>query len=215
MDVSDLDYSELLDGLLEQLTRYSAIHRKSIQPFTRRKVLRHFPEYISQFDDEVVRESLLEHVGCLPVVATYLYPYLDRQVDLGRALIMLAIHDIGELVVGDELTFLKSAEQGPGELEAAMGMLHDYFKPLYRELDELTSNEALFVKSVDKLAPDLFDYLCGEEYSIERMVLQAGWKKEEAIMNIRAKKRPYMEWSPFLTRFHDELFGRFESCADE
>ena len=128
---------------------------------------------------------------------------------------MLSIRDIGELTVGDELTFTKVSEQSTFEYDAAMELLHDNYKELYREMHELKSNEAKFVKSIDKLAPDILDYLCGEEYCINRMVIQAGWKPEEALMNVRAKKRPFMEWSPFLANFHDKLFYRFKSIPKD
>ncbi len=207
-----MEYNTLLDGLLKQLKNYSTVHRKSIQPFTKGKISQRFPEYDPQYDDEVIRESLMEHVGCLPIIATYLHPYMDREVNLGRALIMIAIHDIGELVVGDELTFTKSEEQSTEEHDAAMDLLHADHKALYWEMDELRTNDALFVKSVDKMAPDIYDYICGEQYSIGRMVIQTGWTHENAIDNVRERKRPYMEWSSFLTGFHDELFNRFETC---
>lgn len=208
-----MNHDKLLDGLLDQLRAYSSVHRKSIQPFTRTKIAKHFPDYREDFDDEIIRESLLEHVGCLPIIATYLHPYLDRSVDLGKSLVMIAIHNIGELAVGDELAFLKSSEQGDEEYAAAMALLHENYQELYKEADELRSNEARFVKSVDKMAPDLFDYLCGEAYSSRRMVIQAGWSLESAMKNVRARKRPFMEWSPFLLAIHDHLFTRFESVG--
>ncbi len=210
-----MNYESLLEDLLKLLAKYCAIHRNSIQPFTKRKVVLHFPDYDPQYEDEVIRESLMEHVGCLPIIATYLHPYMDREVNLGRALTMIAIHDIGELIVGDELTFNKSEDQGEEEYRAAIGLLHDDHQSLYVEMDELKTNDALFVKSIDKMAPDIYDYLCGEQFSIDRLVLQAGWPPEDVIDNVRAKKRPYMKWSPFLTTFHDELFARVETCKVE
>jgi len=210
-----MDYDALLDGLLDQIRAYSSVHRKSIQPFTKIKIAKQFPDYHDDFDHEIILERLLEHVGCLPVIATYLHPYMDHAVDLGRSLVMIAIHDIGELTVGDELTFLKASDQGEEEFAAAMATLHDNYKALYSEMDILQSNEARFVKSIDKMAPDIFDYLCGEQYSIRRMERQAGWTSEAAMKNVRDKKRPYMEWSPFLVTLHDHLFYRFKSMIEE
>ena len=204
-----MDYNELLDGLYDQLKAYSGVHRKSVQPFTRDKILGHFPDYEHHFDHEIVRESLLEHVGCLPVIAAYLHPYMDKPVDLGKSLTMLAIHDIGELTVGDELTFLKERDQSSAEIDAALALLHPNYVNLYQEIEALETNEARFVKSVDKLGPDIYDYLCGEEYTAKRIGAQAGWLPEEAMRKVRAYKRPYMEWSEFLVTFHDHLFARF------
>jgi 5'-deoxynucleotidase YfbR-like HD superfamily hydrolase len=208
-----MNYDAHVDQVLEQLRGYAAVHRKSIQPFTRDKLLGHFPDYHLEFDHVVARESLLEHVGCLPILAAFIHPHLDQDVNLGHSLIMLSIHDIGELEVGDELTFLKAKDQSQSEYEAAQRLLHPNYRPIYDELDALTTNEAKFVKSVDKLAPDLFDYLCGEQFTIDRMVRQAGWAASEAIQNIRQHKRPFMEWSTYLTGIHDALWNRFESIA--
>ena len=195
-----MNYNELLDRLIDQLKRYDAIHRKSIQPFTKAKIQHHFPDYQDEFDHEIIRETLLEHVGSLPIIATYLHPYIDESVDLGKALMMLAIHDIGELIVGDELTFTKSAEQGPSELDAAMSLLHDDHKAIYREMDQLLTNEAKFVKSIDKLAPDILDYLCGEAYSANRLAVQVGWEPEEAMARVRAKKTAVYGMVPLSNR---------------
>jgi 5'-deoxynucleotidase YfbR-like HD superfamily hydrolase len=77
----------------------------------------------------------MEHVGELPVVAVALYPYLDDpEVDLGTALTMLAIHDIGEVVVGDVNTYIKLPEQVTREATAALSILHPYYRELYQEV---------------------------------------------------------------------------------
>jgi len=41
------------------------------------------------------------HVGHLPVIASYLHQFCEHKdsIDLGRTLMMLAIHDIGETIV--------------------------------------------------------------------------------------------------------------------
>lgn len=78
------------------------------QPYLLQTVLDAVAGYEYNPEDKLVRETLIEHVAILPILATALYPYInDSEVDLGEALIMLAIHDIGELVVGDENVFTK------------------------------------------------------------------------------------------------------------
>lgn len=72
-----------------------------MQPYISAKIQKEFPEYQLNFDDEIVRETLSEYVGSLPIIATYIHPFLDHKVDLGKVLIILAIHDIGELRTGD------------------------------------------------------------------------------------------------------------------
>lgn len=203
------NHSELLDNLIDQLSRYSSVLRKSTQPFTLSRIKNRFPNEIFGFDDELIRESLIEHVGCLPIIAVFLHPYLDIDVDLGKVLIILAIHDIGETVLGDELTFIKQADSH--EYIEGKKLLHLNYHKLYQEEFEALTPEAKFAKSIDKFAPDILDLLCGENYSIKRVAKQANWQEHDVMQKIRDKKRPFMLWSAFMTNFHDQLFSRFET----
>lgn len=99
---------EVLDQIIFLYKGYSEEYRASTQPFHLEKVKSLVAGYTYNHNDMLIREPLIEHVGCLPIVATTVYPHINnKNVDLGRALIMLAIHDIGELVTGDEITFTK------------------------------------------------------------------------------------------------------------
>jgi hypothetical protein len=209
MDIKNI--AELLDNLLDQLSKYSNVLRKSTQPFLLKRIQDYFPEYKNHFDDSVIRETLIEHTGSLPVIATFLHPYLDQKVDLGRVLTILAIHDIGETELGDELTFTKKIDQDNLEFDKGISLLHPNYHNIYKEEFDLLTLESKFAKSIDKIAPDILDFLCGEEYSVSRLVSQANWNKKEVVQNIRDRKRPFMLWSKFMTDFHDELFSRFET----
>ena len=105
-----VDYKNILDGLVTQISKYNAVLRNNTQPFILKRLQTKFPTSVFDFNDEMIRESLLEHVGCLPIIACFLHPYLDKKVDLGRVLIMLTVHDIGEIETGDEMTFTKKLE---------------------------------------------------------------------------------------------------------
>lgn len=84
--------------------RYRLVESGSLQEYT--------------FESESLREPLIEHVGHLPIIASYLHPYIahEDEVDLGRVLIMLSIHDIGETVVGDMLTYSKTDSHAEQEI---------------------------------------------------------------------------------------------------
>ena len=101
---------ELLEELEFLFEKYSQELRASTQPYYLAKVAGTVKDYAYHPEDILVRESLMEHVGSLPMVATAFFPFIkDEGVDLGDSLIMLAIHDIWELVTGDEMTFTKKA----------------------------------------------------------------------------------------------------------
>src|ERR1035437_4688717 len=102
-------YQEVLEQIIFLYQGYSREHRASTQPFHLQKVQQLVKNYHYNCKDLLIREPLIEHSGSLPVVATAIYPHINNSnVDLGRALIMLAIHDIGELTTGDEMTFTKT-----------------------------------------------------------------------------------------------------------
>lgn len=66
-----IDSTKLLDKLLTQLTNYSNIFRKSTQPFILERLKGRFPTTKFNFDDNLIQESLIEHVGLLPIIATF------------------------------------------------------------------------------------------------------------------------------------------------
>lgn len=83
------DIFEKVEFLFE---RYSLERRATTQPYLLKLVRNNVTNYTYDPDDVVVRESLMEHVGSLPVLATALYPYIhDNEVNLGDTLTMLAI----------------------------------------------------------------------------------------------------------------------------
>jgi 5'-deoxynucleotidase YfbR-like HD superfamily hydrolase len=70
---------------------------------------------------------------------------------------MLAIHDIGELITGDENTFTKQSAAKIPEHEAAIKLLHPSYHELYRDVESQTTQTAKFAKAIDKITPDLLD----------------------------------------------------------
>ena len=208
--MSNINYNQVLDGLLWQLEKYNQIFRKSTQPFKKAEIINHFPEYKFNFDDNIVRETLLEHVGCLPIVASYLHAYMDKPVDLGRVLIMLSIHDIGELVTGDESFFDKQKSVSNNELEAGLNLLPEYQKKLLIEFEKNQTNDAKFANSVDKITPTILEIFLGKQSAIDRVWLQTGWEKSEVLEKIKAFKEPFVLWSDFMFNFTNLIFERLE-----
>ncbi len=203
------DYAELLDELEFLFEKYSQEMRATTQPYHLAKVREHVKGYKYHPDDTIVRENLMEHVGSLPVVATTFYPYInDEGVDLGGALTMLAIHDIGELMTGDEMTFTKKASSKDPEHEAALHLLHPVYHAIYEDVESQTSKTAKFAKAIDKITPDIFDYLTPADITAWRFKHFVGIEANEIIDLIVKHKRPYMLWNPFMTEFHKVLLDR-------
>ena len=155
----------------------------------------------------------MEHVGMLPAIAVEIFPYLnDPEVELGLALTYLAIHDIGELLVGDVNTYIKQPGHASNEEAAAYSLLHPMFHQLYREVETIgTSPTVQFARAVDKLAPDIFEILLPVEYSKRRLAHFARLEPDQIIPAIVKRSRPHMLWNPFLTELHKVVCERLEA----
>lgn len=199
----------LLDELEFLFEKYSEELRATTQPYYLRKIEKHVTGYEYRPEDALIRESLMEHVGSLPVVAVAFYPYInDINVDLGQSLIMLAIHDIGELITGDEMTFTKKVSAKDPERNAALSLLHGSYHDIYNDVETQTSMSAKFAKAIDKITPDIIDYLTPADITLRRYKHFVGTEPGAIASLIEEKKRPYMLWNPFMTEFHVLLLER-------
>jgi len=203
--------SRLLEEIEFLFEKYSDELRSSTQPYRFRRMSQD-QDFKYHPDSELVRESLMEHVGSLPMLAVAFYPYIkDEDVDLGIALKMLAIHDIGELIEGDQNTFIKP-DDGGKELAAAKKLLNPIYHELYKDIEMQGSKSAKFAKSIDKIAPDIIDYLVPPEVTLWRFDHFNNLKSvDEIIKLIVVHKQPYMVWNPFMTEFHKLLMDKLGS----
>ena len=160
---------EVLNKIEFLFKGYSTERRATTQPYLLDVAKEKIKGYEYDPSDSLIRETLMEHVGSTPVVATALFPYIqDPEVDLGQALVMLAIHDIGELVTHDKMVFTKKEEEKEGEREAAIKLLDPYYHSIYRDSETKTSKSAKFAKAIDKITPDILDYLTPVDITVPR-----------------------------------------------
>lgn len=191
--------------------RYSLERRATTQPYLLKIAKDKIENYSYEPDDVLVRETLMEHVGSTPVVATALFPYLnDSEVKIGDALTMLAIHDIGELITGDEITFTKKASAKDPEYEAAIKLLNPIYHEIYNDIETKSSKSAKFAKAIDKITPDIMDYLTPSDITIWRYKHFVGIEPDQIIDMIVQHKRPYMLWNPFMEEFHIYLIEQLQ-----
>lgn len=204
-------YSQILDTVIDIYSRYSREYRATTQPYHLSTLQGAQPGYVWNPEDLIIRESLLEHVGSLPIVASQLYPYIaDPEVDLGHVLALLSIHDIGELATGDEITFTKQSGKVDNERAEALKLLHPSMHEMYLEVEERRTKTAMFAKAVDKITPDILDLVTPVELTVRRYKHFAKREPREIVPTIREFKHPYMTWNPFMTGFHLELLDRLD-----
>jgi len=202
-------HQELLESVNFLYKNYSDELRAVTQPHQLTRMREHDADYVYHPEDKIVRESLLEHVGVLPMLAIELYPYIeDDRVDLGEALKMLAIHDIGELIVGDVSTFKKDTSDYAQEHKAALSLLDPMYHDLYNETEDKKTPTAKFAKSIDKIAPDILDYITDASDTKYRFKVLYEAEPEGIVPLIVKHKRPHMLWNPFMTDFHTYLLDQ-------
>ncbi len=199
---------ELLDKLEFLLKGYSNELRATTQPYHLQKVRANVTGYGYHPEHALVREPLMEHIGSLPVVATAFYPFIDDpEVDLGTSLTMLAIHDIGEIITGDEVVFTKGSDTD-AEMEAARKLLHPYYHQLYEDIERQHSKSAKFARAIDRITPDIFDYLTPIDVTVHRFKHFINIEPHEIANLLLEHDKPYMTWNPFMTVFYDVLHER-------
>jgi 5'-deoxynucleotidase YfbR-like HD superfamily hydrolase len=203
-----IDFDKHLKEIEFLLERYSTEQRATVNQYRWAIKRASDPSYQYQPGELDIHETLLEHVGMLPVLAVYFHPYLEEEVDLGKTLTILAVHDIGELVHGDINVFVKTKDNDAKEREAALELLHPSQHGLYLDYDALESNEAKFAKSVDKIAPDILDVVTEPAVTITRLKHYAVLEPHQIATAVEVKKSPYMQWSTFFTAFHAGLINR-------
>ena len=200
-----VDYSKIISELTYILKWYSDTKRANVNYF------RCLEQGIGSSDyvvwDVQIQESLLEHVWSLPIIAAFFHPYIEEEIDLWRVLQMLAIHDIWEIVLGDEIVFTKKQDEGDDEEQEALRILHKSQHHIYLEFKDLKTNESLFAKSIDKIAPDILDVITEPEITKKRLKHYAKMNPEDIVNRIEKAKSSYMQWSSFFKEFHSELIN--------
>lgn len=194
-----MEAKEIVEELLNLQKNYSKTYR-SIVTFDRHKNLIEsglLKQY--NYDSEEIREPLIEHVGHLPIIASYLHKFIEHKnkVDLGKTLIILSVHDIGETEVGDMITYSKTENHEKLENEAAKKLLPDYLYKCFEEYNETKTLEGKFAKSVDAIAPLL------HELVLPKITAERFEYHNFSVDKIIAKKRAYFEWDNILLGIFD------------
>ena len=162
------------------------------------------------YSNEILREPLMEHVGHLPIMASYFHPHIrhSKDVDLGRSLIMLSIHDIGETVTGEIFSYHRTKQDDKDEIEAARKIIHPDLKVYLEEFEESETLDAKYAKSIDALAPNIYQ-VCMPKITMARFN-----SLNATVDDIVDKKRKLMEWDSVLLEIFDLLMEQYDHVDD-
>jgi putative hydrolase of HD superfamily len=107
-------------------------------------------------------ESVAEHVYSTQMLAIAIISEYKLDIDLRKVVLMLAIHELGETVIGDITPWdsIVPEDKHKIEMDAVEKILAelisgDKIKDLYVEFEENNTAEAKFCKQVDKLEASL------------------------------------------------------------
>lgn len=114
-------------------------------------------------------ESVAEHVYGVQMLALSMYSEYNYDIDIKKVLMMLSIHELEEIVIGDLTLFDISKEEklrlGHNAADEVLSSLSckDKLKELVIEFDERKTEEAKFAFFCDKLEADLQAEIYSEE----------------------------------------------------
>ena len=118
-------------------------------------------------------ESVAEHIFGVQMLALAMYSEYQYDIDIIKVIFMLAVHELGETVIGDLTQFQISKEEKEKiEHEAVhkilLGLLDGaQIEKLFLEFDSHSTKEAMFAYQCDKLECDLQSKLYDEEGCVD------------------------------------------------
>ena len=118
-------------------------------------------------------ESIAEHVYGVQMLAIAMKSEYEYDIDLEKVIFMLAIHELGETMIGDLTQFqISRDEKEKIEHEAVHNILEGLLdgkiiEELFLEFDERKTKEALFAYQCDKLECDLQCKLYDQEHCVD------------------------------------------------
>ena len=118
-------------------------------------------------------ESVAEHVYSTQMLALAIYSEYEYDLDINKVIMMLAIHELGEAIIGDLTLFdIDKNEKEKMEHEAVHKILEPLkigskLESLFLEFDAHETKEAKFAYLCDKFEADLQSKLYDEENCVD------------------------------------------------
>lgn len=154
-------------------------------------------------------ESIAEHVYGTQMLALAIYSEYDYDVDILKVIFMLAIHEIGEAVIGDFTPFeIDKSEKERLEHEAVHKILQDLksnneIEQYFLEFDARQTPEAKFAYQCDKIEAELqckiYDELgCIDIHNLPNNEVTSNSETQKALQICNS-------WSEAFINYHNHL----------
>ena len=106
-------------------------------------------------------ESVAEHIYGVESLAIAMYSEYEYDIDLYKVILMIAVHELEEILIGDLTAWQVSKEEkerlGHEAIKKVIGelLINEELESLVLEFDERKTKEAIFAYQCDKLECDL------------------------------------------------------------
>lgn len=155
-------------------------------------------------------ESVAEHIFGTQMLAIAMKSEYQYDVDIMKVIFMLAVHELGEAVIGDLTQFqISKQEKEKLEHEAVYRILDDLLdgnqiEQLFLEFDSHNTKESIFAYQCDKLECDLQSKLYDEEGCVDLT-------KQDGNDTMKNKKVQYLlendaSWSTMWLQYGQQVY---------
>lgn len=155
-------------------------------------------------------ESVAEHIFGTQMLAIAMKSEYQYDVDIMKVIFMLAVHELGEAVIGDLTQFqISKQEKEKLEHEAVHRILDDLLdgnqiEQLFLEFDSHNTKESIFAYQCDKLECDLQSKLYDEEGCVDLT-------KQDGNDTMKDKKVQYLlendaSWSTMWLQYGQQVY---------
>ena len=166
-------------------------------------------------------ESIAEHIFGVQMLAIAMKSEYEYDIDLTKVIFMLAIHELGEIIIGDLTQFQITKDE---KIKLEHKAVHDILdslisgeeiEKLFLEFDEKKTPEAIFAYQCDKLECDLQCKLYDQENCVD-------FNKQEnnnSIYHPDVQKyyKEGLSWSEMWLKFGQERYNydkNFKAVSD-
>ena len=155
-------------------------------------------------------ESVAEHIFGVQMLAIAMKSEYQYEVDIMKVIFMLAVHELGETIIGD-LTQFQISKNDKEKLEheavnkILSGLLDgNQIEQLFLEFDEHNTKESIFAYQCDKLECDLQSKLYDEEGCVD-LNKQDG---NDTLKNQRVQEllKNGASWSTMWLKFGQQVY---------
>ncbi|NIM95104.1 MAG: HD domain-containing protein [Anaerolineales bacterium] len=163
-------------------------------------------ERASYLSDQSRHETDSDHAWHMALFALMLHKELDMDIDIGRVLAMISIHDLAEMITGDTFAYAEDYTDKKDELAAAEQLFVDLPSDLaeiltgyWIEFTHGDSPEAQFARALDRLQ------------AMAQNVISNGlnWQENGVTEEMsRALNREALLFDPAVTSAFEELYRR-------